>query len=129
MAVFGIGAILLLLFLLGCTLAVIVAVGFAVAHGRFALAAVIGGGSFVFVIVAAVLLALFASTFQGRVVVNEPSAFKTTIENAPPAQFEVTALPEINASLHFGSQPHWRISLFPAIVLIAAVAFLLARFG
>jgi hypothetical protein len=131
MAVLGFGAFLLLLFLLGCTLAVIVAVGFAVAHGRFALAAVIGGGSVAFVIVASILVGLFATifSFNSRVVVNEPSVFKTAIENAPPAQFDVTGLPEINASLHYGSQPRWRISLIPAIFLIAAVAFLLARFA
>jgi hypothetical protein len=131
MAAIGIGAILLLLFLLGCTLAVIVAVGVAVAHGRFALAAVIGGGSVAFVIVAAILVGLFATVFNfnSRVVVAEPSVFKTAIENSPPAQFELSGLPQVQTSSHYGSSPRWRIGVFPAIFLVAAIAFLLARFG
>ena len=107
MAAIGIGAILLLLFLLGCTLAVIIAVGAAVVHGRFALAAVIGGGAVAFVVVAAILLGMFATifNFDSHVVVSEPSAFKTTIENVPPTQIEFTGLPQVQ-SISDGSLPH-----------------------
>ena len=45
MAVFGIGALLVMLFLLGIVVAIISALGMAIAHGRFGLALAIGAGT------------------------------------------------------------------------------------
>src|ERR1700749_3324676 len=96
MAVFG---ILLLLFLLGCTLAVIIATGAALVHGRFALAAVIAGGSFLFVIAAAVFIGFLAMVgTQPSVVVTEPTAFSFAGQNAPSPPSPPSWIPQISVS-------------------------------
>src|SRR4051794_14282823 len=126
MAVLGIGAILVMLFLLGLVVAVIAAIGMAIAHGRFGLAAAIVGGALLMVII----LVGFAASLTVQMYESHPTMTATTnaaLGSASHANFTVNGFPQ--AAISSVSRPMWRISFFPAVILVLAIGFILARSG
>ncbi len=123
MAILGIGALLVILFLLGLGVAIIAAIGMSIAHGRFGLAVAIGAGAFFMVIIAIGFAAsLTVQMYDQHATVTATNA---TVEAMSPPQFAVSGLP--HPAVSFGSQPRWRIGAFPALFLIVAIMFILAR--
>lgn len=117
---------LIFLFLLGCVLAVIVATGTAVVRGKFALAAVIAGGSIVFAFVAAALLSLFFVGVYSPGVVSESATSITSVGNAQAPQVVFTGVQPATAP-PFASSSVWHIRLFPGVIILVIVGFILAR--
>ncbi|HEX4414123.1 MAG TPA: hypothetical protein VH107_10885 [Lacipirellulaceae bacterium] len=118
---------LIFLFLLGCVLAVIVATGAAVVRGKFALAAVIAGGSIVFAFASVVLLALLFAGFHSPAVVGEPTATTISTGNAQAPQFVFTGVPQRATESAVASSSVWHIRIFPGIIIVVIVGFILAR--
>jgi hypothetical protein len=124
MAFLGIGALLVMLFLLGTVVAIIAAIGMAIAHGRFGLALAIGSGAFLMLIILlGFAAAITVPMYERHATVT--ATMNTAVESTPGPQFTVSGIPQ--SSVSFASQPRWRIGAFPALFLIVAIIFVLAR--